>query len=488
MPLYSDKSEDLRLRALARHELLDSGAEAAFDAMTFAATRMCGAQIGLISLVDHQRQWFKSAVGLEQGSETPREHAFCAHAIEDPDSILEVRDATLDARFANNPLVTGDPNIRFYAGVPVKSSDGLALGTLCVINRKPGALSDEQRQALTVLGRGVEALFAERMQHLQARQRLATLYLDTPALLYLLDGTGAIIEVSHFWRNHLGYHPAEVIGRNAREFMTLSSRKEFLRVRETFWARGGCLDYPCQFVKKNGEVIDTLMSASIECDNLGRPERVRCVLVDVTHQVRLQRELEQLSRTDELTGIANRGWFRKLAGDQLHAARISDKPLSLVTFDVDYFKRLNDRFGHAQGDLVLSALAAQTTRLIDDDQVVGRIGGDEFSVLLPGVSELDALLFAEKLRLQAGTGPRLAGTGGPDDGQPGSPRPIPKPIWLRAVRTNGPGPVLRQEAGRNQAVVWKGTLGWGDAATDAAPIKASTEKGRALSGEPVFPC
>ena len=129
-----------RLSALLSLALLDTGPEERFDRITRRAQHLLGVPIALISLVDKDRQWFKSRQGLD-ASETPREHAFCAHAILAPDQVLEVRDAAADPRFKDNPLVTGGPNIRFYAGCPIRSPAGQPIGTLCVIDSTPRALN-----------------------------------------------------------------------------------------------------------------------------------------------------------------------------------------------------------------------------------------------------------------------------------------------------------------------------------------------------------
>lgn len=148
------KNEAKRLKVLWQYDVLDTVPEEVFDDLTDLAAHICEAPIALISLVDENRQWFKSRVGLTT-KETSRDVSFCAHAILQSGLFL-IPDATKDPRFKDNPIVTGPPRIRFYAGVPLKSPDGFALGTLCVLDKQPKRLRAEQKRALLVLARHVE--------------------------------------------------------------------------------------------------------------------------------------------------------------------------------------------------------------------------------------------------------------------------------------------------------------------------------------------
>ena len=147
------QNEKKRLKVLWQYEVLDTVPEEVFDNLTDLAAKICEAPIALISLVDEDRQWFKSKVGTTV-RETAREFSFCAHAITQSDLFI-VPDATLDPRFAHNPLVISEPKIRFYAGAPLITPDGHALGTLCVIDQVPRELRPEQKSALRILAHHV---------------------------------------------------------------------------------------------------------------------------------------------------------------------------------------------------------------------------------------------------------------------------------------------------------------------------------------------
>lgn len=259
------QDEARRLRALRSLGLLDTSPEERFDRFTRLARRSFGVSIALVSLVDADRQWFKSRQGLD-ATETPREISFCGHAILGSD-ILEVSDARADERFADNPLVTGDPHIRFYAGRPIAAPDGSKIGTLCLIDSSPRELSEEDRELLHDLARMVE-------------DELAAL---------------------------------------------------------------------------------------------------------------------ELASVDDLTGLSNRRSFHALADKTLAICARLERPASLLFLDLDGFKSINDRLGHEAGDRALREFAEILLDAFRDSDVVGRIGGDEFCVLLTGTSSADLKAPIERL-------------------------------------------------------------------------------------------
>jgi GAF domain-containing protein len=147
-PLPPDEAE--RLATLREYRILDTPPERIYDDLTWLASFICQTPMALVTLIDQHRQWFKSRVGFES-AETPRTESICAHAVMNPDRILEVPDASKDRRFAGLPAIAGAPFVRFYAGAPLVGVRGHAVGTICVMDREPRTLSEDQRRALRIL-------------------------------------------------------------------------------------------------------------------------------------------------------------------------------------------------------------------------------------------------------------------------------------------------------------------------------------------------
>ncbi|WP_281238601.1 sensor histidine kinase [Flavobacterium praedii] len=163
-------NEKIRIKALKSFSILDTFSEKEYDEITLLASVICDTPISLISLIDEDRQWFKSKTGIDI-EETPREFSFCGHAILDNSQLFTIEDSRLDERFHDNPLVTGYPNVVFYAGAPLITSDGLALGTLCVLDNKPKTLTPMQQQAMKVLSNKVISLFELKKANLLLKQK-----------------------------------------------------------------------------------------------------------------------------------------------------------------------------------------------------------------------------------------------------------------------------------------------------------------------------
>ncbi|WP_374449131.1 GGDEF domain-containing protein [Stella sp.] len=259
-------AEAARLDALHRYDVLDSGPEESFDRITRLAQLAVGTPTVLISLIDRDRQWFKSRIGLD-AAEGPRATSFCSHAIEQ-DTALIVADALAHPTFHDHPAVLGDPHVRFYAGVPLRTPDGFNIGTLCAVDYAPRELAPQQLAVLHDLAR---------------------------------------------------------------------------------------------------LVVDEL-------------------------------ELRRLATTDSLTGLLTRRAFAAEAAREVARASRTGRPLACIAFDIDHFKSINDRHGHAAGDRVLQAVAAVCRRHLRAVDVAGRLGGEEFAILLPEADRAAAGEVAERLR------------------------------------------------------------------------------------------
>jgi len=262
--------ESERIQALRGLNVLDTPPEERFDRLTRLARRLFDVPIALVSLVDEKRQWFLSKEGVV-AKETPREWSFCSVAIETGERLV-LPDALEDPRFRQNPLVTEDPSIRFYAGQPIRAPGGAFVGTLCIIDREPRELSDEDQSLL--------ADMAAMVEHEFATHRMATI--------------------------------------------------------------------------------------------------------------------------DELTGLSNRRGFNMLAKQALAFCIRVGRPATLLAFDLNGFKAINDTLGHAAGDAALQSFSAELMANYRDSDVLARVGGDEFCVLLSGTTAAEAPLALNHLAERVG--------------------------------------------------------------------------------------
>lgn len=261
-------NEAERLHALRALQILDTSHEERFDRVTRMAKRMFGVEISLVSLVDENRQWFKSAQGLD-ATETSREISFCGHAILE-DGLFIIPNAVEDVRFSDNPLVTEAPNIRFYAGYPLKLRQGIVLGTLCLIDSKPKHLDEEDKQ--------------------------------------LLNDLGAMIE-----------------------------------------------------------------------------QEIRSI---------------QLATLDELTLISNRRGFLTLAEHSQKVCQRKKVPMSVILFDLNKFKPINDDYGHHEGDFALKQFAEVMRSIFRDSDVIGRLGGDEFVAMLTDANDEQITIILDRFKTE----------------------------------------------------------------------------------------
>lgn len=215
------ENEAQRLEALASYQILDTLAQQEFDDITYIASQICNTSISLISLIDEDRQWFKSRVGLD-APETHRDYAFCGHAINYPDEIFEIEDSRKDKRFHDNPLVTGDPRVIFYAGYPLVNPDGYVLGTLCVIDDEPKKLSEHQRKSLESLSRQVVSLLEFRKANRElsdSRAQFKQLVDNVGDYVYEVNEFGRFMYCNPLISQDTGFSPEEIAEMSYLDFV-----------------------------------------------------------------------------------------------------------------------------------------------------------------------------------------------------------------------------------------------------------------------------
>ena len=416
-----------RLKALASLGLLDMEFEAEFDQLVELAAAISGTPICAVSLMDDRTQWIKSSVGLEV-TQVPREITFCTHAI-DHDGIMVIEDALTDRRFSENVLVTGEPYVRFYAGVPLTTQEGVPFGTLCVADHTPRQLTNHQKTALQVLARQVttslmlrvkqralDAAIAEKdaiAEGLRASEELFRTFMNSsPVASFIKDLDGRYVFYNTKYAEAFGLaEPA--LGRKESEVRTLGGN---LRTLDRTMERADLT--PDEIVERVEEVrgqdgqITHWRSFRFPCRDANGRSLIGCVAIDTTSEMdrsleiaRYQAELEEandrlrnLAVTDELTGLRNRRAFEERLTFEFSMARRKGRELSVVLLDADDFKKVNDRLGHPAGDSVLQQLAnvlQNTVRLTD---LAVRYGGEEFAVILSESDERSALLWARRFQ------------------------------------------------------------------------------------------
>ncbi len=323
--------EAARLAALHGLRVLDTLPEPVYDDIVALAAQICGTPIGLVSLIDSERQWFKAKIGLVP-AETRRDLAFCAHAIAAPEPLFVVEDATLDPRFNANPLVTGAPHIRFYAGAPILLPGGEAMGTVCVIDTVPRHLDTAQLQALQALARQVTALFELRLRGRELEHVSEQAAAERERSAELLD---IVLRGSNLGLWNLQV-PTQAFTANEREYAMLGYARQDAEAGSLAWRE---LVHPDDWPKLNAAIVPHLkrQAAFYECehrmrhrdghwvwvlaravvterDALGVPERIVGTHMDISERVlqrqALQRSTDLLQRMGALAGVG--GWERDI--------------------------------------------------------------------------------------------------------------------------------------------------------------------------------
>jgi len=312
VPLPPD--EAARLAALHQYAILDTAPEGAFDDLTHLAASICKMPIALIGLVDAERQWFKSRVGVDV-PEVSRASAFCAHTILQSD-VLIVSDLLSDERFATNPLVTDDPHARFYAGVPLTTPAGQALGTLCVIDRVPRDLSADQVETLRALSRQIMAQLELRrhvaelhrsvteMQRAQADMAATHVLLNTiienlPHMIFVKDAEHLrFVRFNQAGEQLLGYPREALLGKNDYDFFPQEEAAFFISKDRMVLETGQQIDIPEELIQTKEKGVRILHTKKVPIPGAdGRPQYLLGISEDITERKRAEQEHQQLQET-----------------------------------------------------------------------------------------------------------------------------------------------------------------------------------------------
>lgn len=390
--------EHARLAAVRALELIDTPSDPSFDAIVALVAQHFECPMALVTLVDHDRQWFKACCGLH-ATETSRDVAFCNHTIKTP-GVLVVEDATRDVRFQRNPLVTGSPHVRFYAGYPL-SIDGVnRIGSLCIIDTKSRSFDEVANGALVRFGRLVEDLVRLHANELALKaaarkQRREKQELETKnRLLLQIERMAAIgawsvdLETKRstwsdeIFRLHdlpVGVPPTSA---EALAYYPGESRQTVqVRIAEAM-RTGDPFEFAVDFVTATGRKRRVRSAGQIETLD-GAPARLVGVFQDITASHEAQERLWHAANMDFLTGLANRAFFEKSLAANLADAEAGRSTVALLLIDLDGFKEINDTRGHQVGDEVLRAVAGLLNDRAPANSTVARLGGDEFAVIVP---------------------------------------------------------------------------------------------------------
>jgi len=445
------ENEKRRLAAVIRLGILDTPPEERFERLTRIARQHYRVKVALFTVLDSDRQWFKSRQGLEE-TETPRSIAFCDHAIRQ-DHIFIVENASQDPRFRNNPFVLDGPNIRFYAGVPVREPSGFKIGTLCIIDDRPRQFSEKDLDVLRILASIVEEelersyIESDKSKYVPVSQLNRAIHNAQNVFLTSDNESSAFSQMLKDLLTLTGSQfglIGEVLHKsNGTPFLKVGAITNIAWNPETQALYQGLerrgmvfdrLDNILGLPMVSGEIvisndlsqdprrgglpaghpaIDTyigipVFSGKTHLGMIGlanRPEGYTQQLADelaplsqtLGHLIERKRlyaekgthkkDLELAANYDALTGLPNRQRLTELFEQELYEARQRNGQVSVCFIDLDGFKSINDEHGHAVGDAVLKSVAAKLQATVRNHDIVARLGGDEFVAILRDVGD-----------------------------------------------------------------------------------------------------
>lgn len=387
-------NEDERLAALNRLSILDTNPDDAFDRVTSLAQNIFGVSSAAVSLVDEDRQWFKSMCGWGGAKEMSRDISFCTHAILD-EGVMVVEDTTKDQRFSSNPLVLGEEDVQFYAGAPLKLEGDIRIGTLCLLDDYPHAFGREAQEQLASLAEVVvDLLEARKMTHEVGYLRSALEAADDPIVITEanpLDPPGPrIVWVNQAFSRMTGYERDEVIGKTPRILQGPDTDTVVLNKVRSALKTGRAVHAETVNYRKDGTPYVVAWRIAPVRSEEGKLTHWMSIQRDVTDRQRREERLKQRATRDSLTGLRNRYALEKEVRKAMEDSG-GTKRRGLLYLDLDKFKPVNDDLGHSAGDRVLVRTAEVLENTVRKEDIVGRIGGDEFVVLLSGFSDTETI-------------------------------------------------------------------------------------------------
>jgi diguanylate cyclase (GGDEF)-like protein/PAS domain S-box-containing protein len=392
-----------------KYNILDTEPEVIFESMVQLASYICKTPIAAISLVDENRQWFKAIVGID-AKETPRDVAFCAHAILQ-DEPMVVPNALLDERFHNNPLVTGGPEIRFYAGVPLVTPSGLHLGTLCVIDTEAREIAQEQLDAVKILADSVMAHLDLRLSHKEIRkyvdelQLSATIFEKASENIVVTDQNNFFITANPAFTETTGYSLEEIKGFTPKILSSGMQSKEFYAKMWNDLNSLGHWDGELWNKRKNGEIYAEWLSIKVLYNEDGSIRMYLGIFSDITEKKQADETIWKQANYDLLTSLPNRRLFSDRLEHEIKIAHRTNKSLALLFIDLDYFKQVNDTLGHEMGDILLVKVSERINESIRESDTVARMGGDEFTAILPQINSPEDAVRVVKIIIEKLTQP-----------------------------------------------------------------------------------
>ncbi|WP_051663895.1 PAS domain-containing protein [Dyadobacter crusticola] len=290
-----------RLHALSSYQIMDTLPQADFDEITEMAAAICGTPISLITFLDSDRQWFKSKVGLDI-SQTPLGQSFCNHAVQTPDQLLIVEDSALDDRFKDNPLATGEPYVKFYAGAPLVTPEGIALGSLCVIDHVARSLTNQQQSALALLSKRVIKQLEFRKAHIESEklhrasnQRLFAVAEQSPDFIAVVDDS---LTISYVNRSYDGISREQFLGMRIPEMILPEYQRVFIEHCQIVFQTEQPQRLDIEIEKRDGSFMWVSCRIAPLRDEVGKVHDIILVCRDIS--IRIAAEKNNLKHIESL--------------------------------------------------------------------------------------------------------------------------------------------------------------------------------------------